>query len=146
MCAIVLSCHSKWIVRRWGKRRRDKERESESESETGLLPGMFTQTRNFFWRKVQHLDMRERERERERGQVVWWCVDVPENPVSLRHKAAAEADESLSALLLDTHLQTMLLSITWPCRCRTLHADCSEFFSCQLVSPYPASCSVHHSI
>jgi len=31
--------------------------ESKSESETVLLPGMFTQTRNFFWRKVQHLDI-----------------------------------------------------------------------------------------
>jgi len=34
---------------------------SESESETVLLPGMFTQTRNFFWRKVQYLDMTNKQ-------------------------------------------------------------------------------------
>lgn len=33
------------------------------------------------------------------GQDVWWCVDVPENWISLSHRAATEVDESLCCTL-----------------------------------------------
>jgi len=52
--------------------------ESESESETVLLPGMFTQTRNFFWWKVQHLDVMSNNNQHDRKTTsnvkVFGCV------------------------------------------------------------------------
>lgn len=90
--------------------------------------------------------------QRERaGQVVWWCVDVPENGIFLTHRAAARVDESLSCSLA----ACLTLIIKW-CSSQSpdlVHAGLSNFLlstklaaeipSYPPVSPSPPSCPMN---